>query len=193
MRRRSRVGLAVLASLGSVAVVATPASAALVLVSSGANYTSSPTSFTFGDSSFTFSATGDIFNPTAVSTGGTGQVNTVFGNPTSNFINRGTVTFNASQQYAAFATPTAIPFSNGDNFIGLRATSGANVFFGYAFTTNTVLNGAVFNNVPGQSITASATLPSAVPEPATWAMMLFGFGAAGIALRRRVVPALRAA
>jgi hypothetical protein len=28
-------------------------------------------------------------------------------------------------------------------------------------------------------------VPPTAPEPATWAMMLFGFGAAGLALRRR--------
>src|SRR5690606_2120681 len=31
----------------------------------------------------------------------------------------------------------------------------------------------------------SITIEQAVPEPATWAMMLFGFGAIGFALRRR--------
>jgi len=30
----------------------------------------------------------------------------------------------------------------------------------------------------------------AVPEPATWAMMLLGFGAVGFAMRRRQRPAL---
>ena len=36
---------------------------------------------------------------------------------------------------------------------------------------------------------------SAVPEPATWAMMLFGFGAVGVALRRRkrALPSMQAA
>jgi hypothetical protein len=32
---------------------------------------------------------------------------------------------------------------------------------------------------------------SAAPEPATWAMMIFGFGAAGVAMRRRRKPATR--
>ena len=33
--------------------------------------------------------------------------------------------------------------------------------------------------------------PPSVPEPATWAMMLLGFGAVGIAMRRRMVSWLR--
>jgi len=32
--------------------------------------------------------------------------------------------------------------------------------------------------------------PPAVPEPATWAMMLFGFGVAGYAMRRKRTPGL---
>jgi hypothetical protein len=49
-----------------------------------------------------------------------------------------------------------------------------------------------FNSTGGSAYSASATLatppsalPGGVPEPATWAMMLAGFGAAGYALRRR--------
>jgi hypothetical protein len=39
-------------------------------------------------------------------------------------------------------------------------------------------------------LTASA-VPNAVPEPATWAMMLAGFGLLGVALRRRPVQRVR--
>lgn len=48
----------------------------------------------------------------------------------------------------------------------------------------------------GHTATAFAQLGSgapAVPEPATWAMMLAGFGAAGLALRRRLRPQRREA
>ena len=42
------------------------------------------------------------------------------------------------------------------------------------------------NNSGAGSLGGSITIrPSAVPEPATWAMMLFGFGAVGFAMRRR--------
>ena len=49
------------------------------------------------------------------------------------------------------------------------------------------------NNITGLSLTSSGNslevdnlgVRGAVPEPATWAMMLIGFGAAGVSLRRR--------
>ena len=38
---------------------------------------------------------------------------------------------------------------------------------------------------------STGSIPSAVPEPATWAMMIVGFGLAGAAMRRRrEAPAL---
>ncbi|HMI41609.1 MAG TPA: PEPxxWA-CTERM sorting domain-containing protein [Sphingomicrobium sp.] len=40
--------------------------------------------------------------------------------------------------------------------------------------------------------TDNYTINAAVPEPATWATMLFGFGAIGFAMRRRRKPALLA-
>jgi hypothetical protein len=172
-------------TIGTSIVSASPALAAPVLVQGSTNYSGAPVTFGFGDSTFTFASTGDPFNPTAVRTGGTGQINTIFGSPTTYFVDRGTVTFGPGMQYAAFNALTTISYSNGNNFIGLRATSGTDVFFGYAFTTNNILNGVVFNNVANQAITASVNLPAAVPEPATWAMMLLGFGAIGFAMRRR--------
>ncbi|MES2289998.1 MAG: PEPxxWA-CTERM sorting domain-containing protein [Pseudomonadota bacterium] len=168
-------------------LLATQATAAPVVTAVGTTYTASnPFSFTFGQSTFTLTGTGDIFNPTAISTRGTAQFNTVLGGPTSSFTNRGTVTFGASDQYAAFTSPTTIRFSNGENFIGLRATDAAGqVFYGYAFTTNNVINSYAFESVAGATITASTAIPAAVPEPATWAMMIGGFGVMGVAMRRR--------
>lgn len=49
--------------------------------------------------------------------------------------------------------------------------------------TNFVIGGPV-TNVAGEFRLISEAI-SAVPEPATWAMMLFGFGFVGVALRRR--------
>ena len=41
------------------------------------------------------------------------------------------------------------------------------------------------NNRGNGALEGSITIEQAVPEPATWAMMLFGFGAVGFAMRRR--------
>lgn len=157
------------------------------IVNVGQSYMGKPISFTLGDSTFTFSGTGDWFNPTAVQTSGTGEVNTIFGQPTTYFVDRGTVTFGPSNQYAGFASPTTISYSNGDNFIGLRATSGADVFYGFAYTTGDVLNSYGFETTSGATITAtvSGAPAGAVPEPASWALMLTGFGLAGSAMRLR--------
>lgn len=157
------------------------------IVNVGQSYMNSPVSFTLGDSTFTFSATGDWFNPTAVESSGTGEFNTIFGQPTSYFVDRGTVTFGASDQYAAFSSPTTISYSNGNNFIGLRATDGTNVYYGFAYTTDNMLNSYGFETTPGASITATvAGAPAgAVPEPASWALMLGGFGLVGGAMRAR--------
>ena len=57
---------------------------------------------------------------------------------------------------------------------------------------DTNFNWGVFGTNPGQKYGAVVEanfklidLPSAVPEPATWAMMITGFGLAGVAIRRR--------
>lgn len=49
----------------------------------------------------------------------------------------------------------------------------------------------VMGNLLGQNGTYSGTINvAAVPEPATWAMMLIGFGGIGFAMRRRKQPVL---
>ena len=79
------------------------------------------------------------------------------------------------------------PFAPLDfNGLGARSTfSGTGVDAFFTLTTKNNPNGA-----PGGSNTpvftlGSVTVPNAVPEPATWAMMLSGFGLLGAATRRR--------
>lgn len=79
------------------------------------------------------------------------------------------------------------PFSPLD-FDGLGARSTLNGLVQDAFYTLTTKNNP--DGTPGGSNTAvftvgEITVPTAVPEPATWALMLGGFGLAGTAMRRR--------
>lgn len=56
----------------------------------------------------------------------------------------------------------------------------------YPGLANAGLSNAQFQgNFGTAAVTASALSPSAVPEAATWVMMIAGFGAAGTAMRRR--------
>jgi len=82
---------------------------------------------------------------------------------------------------------TGGPFSPFD-FDGLGARSAFGGTAADAFFTLTTKNNP--DGVPGGSNTAvytlgQVTVPIATPEPATWAMMVGGFGLAGMALRRR--------
>lgn len=45
--------------------------------------------------------------------------------------------------------------------------------------------GNAFHEVGGDSFTLNGTVSQAVPEPSTWAMMLVGFGAIGLGMRRK--------
>jgi len=54
--------------------------------------------------------------------------------------------------------------------------------FSFAGTNSRTATGGV--------LTGNVSIDPAVPEPATWAMMLLGFGGIGLAMRRRRRPAL---
>jgi len=68
--------------------------------------------------------------------------------------------------------------------------SGPQTFnFGYGGSFDVALNNVTFGTPGGAQVGGTFTLRSnsvaPVPEPATWAMMLVGFGAVGYAMRRR--------
>ncbi len=167
--------------------IGAPASAAVVYGNVAESFDTAPISISFAGSTFTFSSTGDPFNPTAIQTSGGGEVNSFGGfsifplQPTSDFINRNTVTFGPGDQFSPFPTATTIPYSNSYNYIGLEAVLGSEDYYGFAFTTDTTLNSYGFETMPGVSITAT----TAVPEPTTWALAMLGIVMVGGALRYR--------
>lgn len=179
------IGTALLAGL---TIAAAPAVAAPVVTTVRADLSVSPFTFSFAGGSYTFGASGDFFAPLNLSTGGSGLVNSFFGSPTTFFVDRGVVSFGPNAfpaGFSEFPTTTTVPFSNGNNFIGLRSTSGGQNFYGFVYTTNAVLNSYGFETVADQTIIATTEMAAAVPEPGTWALMIVGFGAIGYGLRRR--------
>lgn len=169
-----------------VLAIASPAAAAPVLVTVNQDISSSPFTFSYMGGTFTFDGSGGFPNYLSVSTSGNAAVRTVFGQPSTDFTNRGTVVYDANTLggYGSFPNRTSVPFTNGENFLGLRVTSGGQNYYGFAFTTNSIFNGFGFETSPNVGITATTNL-AAVPEPTTWALLILGFGAIGATMRRR--------
>jgi hypothetical protein len=93
--------------------------------------------------------------------------------------------------FASIPTLAAIPFSLTPGDLGLRIGTEGNFFFGFARTNGDGTLDFAFESEPNTAITAGSAITGplavapSVPEPATWAMMLLGFGAMGMAFRRR--------
>jgi len=86
------------------------------------------------------------------------------------------------------ASITGVTFASG-GFAGERPVlsfDANNIFLNFANITQTTLPGTQYR----YNVTFAAAT-GAVPEPATWAMMLMGFGAVGFAMRRRQSVATR--
>lgn len=128
--------------------------------------------------------------------------------PTSG--NVATLTFTAPVDYLSFLWGSPDTY----NRLLVNSTTGSYAFtasgLGFAVTDGTqsfsqyvqfavsapgeLITSVVFSNTPTTDAfeVANFRVGSAVPEPATWAMLLLGFGALGGALRRRAAaPALR--
>jgi len=173
-------------------MLAAPAMAAPVFITTNADLVASPFSFDVQGATFTLSGKNDFSAPLTVQTDADGEFSSFGGflgipvTPSSSFTNRGTVQYGPGVfgSYASFETPSSVNFSNGENFLGFRTLVGNDAYYGFVFTTNGMLNGYGYETSANTTITATTTAP-AVPEPATWAMMIGGFAFAGSVLRRR--------
>ena len=93
--------------------------------------------------------------------------------------------------------PGLLPQLDPEDFAGLLAGTyylGINLFNTDPILAGGVLSGWNRNPVPFQTgpYTINISQDGAVPEPTTWAMILFGFGATGLAMRRRRATLQRA-
>jgi hypothetical protein len=170
---------------------ASPAAAQVVILANDVDLSTGP--FTFGVTAadtFTLSyqPNGQFDpSPVLVSTTGTAAVTSFFGAP-SVFFTDPAVTFgpNTFPGFSSVPNPTRAPFSLTASDLGLRYTAGADSFFGFARFAGSNLSSVGFETRANTPIIAGAAASvGAVPEPSTWAMMLFGFGAVGFSMRRR--------
>ncbi len=194
-KHNSGLGLAGLSMLAG--MVAMPADAAPMLRLVDQNVQQDPFGFCYQGGCFDFTARpftgfGEILGVSTSADAAVTATPPIFGavRPSVSFTNRGTVRYGPPPEafgfYSSFPETTFARFSNGDNFLGLRVTSGGQNFYGFAFTNNQQLIGYGFESLPETTITATTDFTNAaIPEPATWAMMLIGFGAVGSVLRRR--------
>ena len=178
-------GIALACALGGVAqadvIGAMPAS----------SFATSPVSVSLGSGSFTFTGIPDTFpgNPPAeVSTGGSAMVTSFLGGVTD-FSTGSTIDqTNELYGFSAFPTPSVIPNSAADDFIGLSFMNGSGLHYGYAEIAGTELVSYAYESTPGASITTGAT-STPVPEPPAAAILLTGLIGLACVRRRRPVTA----
>jgi hypothetical protein len=182
MSARSKTAALALASALAIAAAA-PAQAAPVYTVVDQDLSTGSYDITYKGGTITFANGIGFPSYIAVSTSGTGAVRTVFGNPSTDFTDRGYAFYDANTLggFGSVAVSTPIYATNGRNFLGLRVGTEGNYYYGFAYTTDNVLNSYGFENQANTGILGT----TAVPEPATWALMIAGFGLVGGAMRRR--------
>lgn len=86
---------------------------------------------------------------------------------------------------------TGPSFLDGTGTTFMTASGNRIVFFNQS--SNGIYRVNTFSPGSSNFVNATSSLVAPVPEPATWAMMLLGFGAIGFAMRRRSAPIARLA
>lgn len=211
MRRGFKLALATMAI--STAAVATPAAAGtLQLCTSGASCVSGTTNVNLGSydapGSALVTGTVGIGGPEVdfTSTNGLLETNTgaatIFtasGDPLTQLtFSLVTGSFSAAEFNLLSGTAKVLSVTLTDNLgesttIDLTNASGSNIFDIIADPGQSYVSASFTSSGGGFADFKQLRLvlaPGAVPEAATWAMMLLGFGGIGIAMRRRGKPAL---
>jgi hypothetical protein len=174
------------ASAGAIALVIATAGAAqasVISTISNTSFATNPVSISLGSGSFTFTGIPNTFigNPPAeVSTSGSAEVSSFFGGVTD--FSSGASIDQTGELYgfSAFSTPSVIPNSAAQDFIGLLFTNGSGLHYGYAQVDGAQLVSYAYESVPNTTITTGAT---SVPEPPAIAILLTGL--IGLACVRR--------
>lgn len=169
---------------GAAAAIPVPAHAITVLASN-VDFSAAP--FTFGVTAtdqftFTFASREQFdFSPVLVRTSGNAAVTTVFGAPSVAFTDPPT-TFgpNSFPGFSSVPTDGRPGATATPSDLGLRYGEAGAYYYGYARFTGSTLTRVAFEDRVNTAIRAGA-----VPEPATWAMMVMGFGMLGGAMRYR--------
>jgi hypothetical protein len=172
-------------AFGVSATTSVAARAAIVFSQPDADFSAAPYTISFGGGAATYTFT-DIYDPStdpltvaAVSTGGVATVNSFGGQPIA--FQLGTVVGATGYEFAPLPTPTGIPFSIAEDSIGLEFSLSDGVHYGFVTTLGPEVIQYGYNTTPGGLITIG------VPEPATWVMVIVGFGILGAAAGVRAV------
>lgn len=176
---------------GAAAMAATAAAASPITITETVVASGSLDGDAFTDALVTFVGTGDTSNVVGQFQISNLPLNvSVAGGGSDNFVDSIAVVANSGSMdigLGDFTTGLALLFVG--DFPG-----GYNLKSNYSLTGNTIVNNGASYNTSGGTFSFSSTAETAtfnaqvsggVPEPATWALMIMGFGLTGAALRGR--------
>jgi hypothetical protein len=150
------------------------AKAEVLLFYPGASFSSTPYTINFGGGTATYTFTDisststDPLAEDAVASGGDGLVNS-FSTPVSFAL--GTVIGDTGYGFAVFPVATGIAFSIAETSIGLKFSLPDGVYYGFVTTLGPEVLSYGYNSTPGGFIATTA-----LPEPATWVLLIVGLG-----------------
>ena len=192
--------LSLLIAASSLAIAAAPAQAATTLITPGlqpagtsfmtaGDITSGPIVASFGHTGLAMGAFTDLFEFTIPQTG-TGSGSVITSTTLSGLRGSTDLDFTSVLVNGLAATLTLqdaqgqVCFTRGVGTCGASESFAINDVPVLAGQLNTIVVSG-FSRGLGSYGGNATFIPSAVPEPGTWAMMLIGFGAIGFSMRRR--------